>query len=147
MIGVTVKAGETDSGNDFVDSNNDSIIGTVKDDNGNPLSEVPFQLSKMNPDGSYTAFLTTKTDSKGAYSFDDLEPGDYRVVETNLDAYLKNVSDNNTTNDGDPTDTKTAVDNTIGVRLVPGETDDGNDFVDSDNGRVGALLRATIMSA
>ena len=38
LIKVNLKAGERDSGNDFVDSNNESISGTVNGDRVNPLA-------------------------------------------------------------------------------------------------------------
>ena len=43
-IGVVLNPGEKDTDNNFVDSNNGAITGTVQDDNGNPISGVPIQL-------------------------------------------------------------------------------------------------------
>ena len=57
-------------------------------------------------------------------------------MATNPAAYPANVSDEDVTNDLDPTDTNTDVDNIIGVTLQPGEIDDGNNFVNSDNGAI-----------
>ena len=75
---------------------------------------------------------TTTTDGSGNYIFADVEPGDYNVVETNP-AGFQDISDQDNSNDGDPTDTDTTVDNIVGVTLQPGEDDTDNDFVDELN--------------
>jgi uncharacterized surface anchored protein len=137
LIGVTLQPGEQDTDNNFVDSNNGAITGTVKDDNGRPIPNVPIQL--QNSAGIVVA--TTTTDSTGAYKFTEVEPGTYKVVETNLPAYPKNVSDNDSTPDDDPADLNKFTDNAVGVELKPGETDTGNDFVDSDNGKITGTVK------
>jgi uncharacterized surface anchored protein len=43
-IKVTLTPSEDDTGNDFVDSNDGSITGTVKDDNGSPIPGVILTL-------------------------------------------------------------------------------------------------------
>jgi hypothetical protein len=40
IVGVKLNTGENDTGNDFVDSDNSKISGTVKDDHGTQLSVV-----------------------------------------------------------------------------------------------------------
>jgi len=138
IIGVDLKPGETDTGNDFVDSNNGIIKGTVKSDNLIPLGNVKIEL--LATDGA-TVIETTKTNAQGNYEFQDVEPGEYTVRETNPVEYPANIMDQDTTRDGDPTDMDTVVDNLIGVKLSPGETDGGNDFIDGDNGSISGSVK------
>ena len=138
-IGVVLKPGEKDTDNNFVDSNNGAITGTVKDDNGNPIPAAPIQLQLI--EGTTTTVVgTTTTDSNGAYSFVDVEPGNYIVIQSNLPTYPVDVSDYDTIPDGDSTDTDTVVDSSVGVTVEAGETDGGNDFVDSDNGLISGTV-------
>ena len=45
VIGLTVKPGKNDEGNNFVDTDNHgSISGSVTDDADNPLFDLPLQL-------------------------------------------------------------------------------------------------------
>ena len=106
--------------------------GNVSDDQGNPLSGVTIELQA--PDG--TVIDTTTTDGSGNYIFADVEPGDYNVVETNPAGFPGNISDQDSTPDGDAADSDTTVDNVVGVTLNPGEDDTGNDFVDNNNGSI-----------
>ena len=131
-IGVKLEPGEKDTDNNFVDSNNGAITGTVKDDNGNPIPGVSIQLQNSRAG----VVATTTTDSNGAYKFTEVEPGTYKVVETNLPSFPLNVFDYDTTDDNDPEVGDKVTDNVVGVTLNPGETDSGNDFVDSDNGKI-----------
>ena len=126
-IAVTLKPGEDDKDINFVDDNNAAISGTVSDDQGNPLSGVKIELLK---DG--VVIESILTDQLGIYSFNDVEPGDYVVKETNPVGYPKNVRDGDILDDGDADDLKTTADNLITVTLTPGELDSGNDFVDRD---------------
>ncbi|NEQ73046.1 MAG: hypothetical protein F6K23_08125, partial [Okeania sp. SIO2C9] len=132
IVGVTLEPGEDDTDNDFVDEiPNGSISGTVTEDTDNngtgdtPLADVEVVLR----DDQGNNVATTTTGSDGTYSFNDVEPGDYEVVQTNLPGY-QDVSDQDNSNDGDPTDNDTTVDNIVGVTLEPGEDDTDNDFVD-----------------
>jgi serine-aspartate repeat-containing protein C/D/E len=70
---VTVKPSEKDDGNNFVDSNNGSISGTVKDDNGNPIVGVTVELK----DASGNTIDTATTTANGGYVFNEVEPGEY----------------------------------------------------------------------
>ena len=65
-----------------------------------------------------------------------VEAADYMLVEENLLNFPINVSDQNRIDDVDLTESDISVDNMIGVKLTPGETDDGNDFVDSNKGKI-----------
>ena len=139
LIGVSLKPGEKDTGNNFVDSNNGAITGAVKDDNGKPIARVPIELQLI--EGSTAIVVgTTTTDFSGVYKFTEVKPGTYKVVESNLPAYPDDVSDYDAIPDGDASDLDTTVDNSIGVTLEAGETDAGNDFVDSDNGVISGTV-------
>ena len=85
------------------------------------------------PDGA--AIDTTTTGNDGSYSFTDVAAGDYVVVEVTPTG-LTDVSDQDTTPDGDSFDDDTSVDDQIAVSLSPGETDTGNDFVDENKGSI-----------
>ncbi len=106
-ISVTLKKSEHDTGNDFVDSNNKSISGTVKDDDLQPLANVVIQLKN----GTGTIIATAATSILGEYSFNELEPGDYIVVEIQPGSHPISVIDEDEEGDGDAGDSVTTVDN------------------------------------
>ncbi len=98
---VDVVAGTTTSGIDFVDEQLSGITGTVladidNDDIGDdPISGVTITLKDSNgndidsDDGTPGVQpTTTTTDSNGVYSFANLSPGSYQVVETDLAGYF-----------------------------------------------------------
>ena len=132
QIAVTVVSGELDDGNNFGEQALASIEGHVLVDNDGDgtgdtgLSGVEVTLLDSNGD---PVGIPATTAADGSYSFTDLEPGDYTVVETQPTGYIS-VSDQDQQPDGDPQDTDTSVDDEIGVNLIPGETDAGNDFVE-----------------
>ncbi|MDX1408970.1 MAG: carboxypeptidase-like regulatory domain-containing protein, partial [Saprospiraceae bacterium] len=85
-IPVIVSAGEADEDNNFVNGRPGSICGSVIEDTGAPISTVTITLyydddGDGNPDGAPIASTLTDGDS-GNYCFEDLEPRDYVVVET-----------------------------------------------------------------
>ena len=104
-----------------------STSGTVKDGGGVAIPKVPLVLTM--PSGTVVA--TTSTNDVEAYLFINVPPGNYSVVEIGLTAYPVDISDVDTSIDGDVSDANTTVDNIIGVPVEQGEKDDGNDFVDS----------------
>ncbi|MEL7079262.1 MAG: SdrD B-like domain-containing protein, partial [Cyanobacteria bacterium J06582_2] len=124
VLDVTIGAGETSTGNDFIDELG-HISGNVKsddDDNGTGdtnLENVTVELLDRNGD----IIATTITDSDGNYEFSGVTPGNYRVKQTNLTGY------------GDVT--PTVLDVTIGE----GETNTGNDFVD-ELGRIAGNVKS-----
>ena len=136
QIAVSLTSGETDDGNDFVDENTGSISGNVTEDTtGDGLGDTPQQGVTVelyevdgagNPVGDPIA--TTVTASDGSYSFDNVSPGDYMVIEVQP-AGLEDVSDSDETPE-DSNDGSTPVDNQIPVTVQPGEADDDNNFVD-----------------
>ena len=136
-IAVTLMPGEIeDDGNNFVEQRLASISGWVAvdtdgDKNGDsPLADVTLTLL----DAAGNTIATTTTAKKGWYSFTGLQPGEYTVVETQPAGYISvKDQDENTADAGDPDpqDSDTAVDDEIGVNLIPGETDKGNNFVEA----------------
>jgi len=110
---VTLNPGEEDKDNEFFDSDNGSISGTVTDDHGNILSNVKITLETS----TETDIQTTVTDSIGKYIFASVEPGQYFVVlEEHPARYPSNISDQDSTHaDGDVSDSNTAVDDCIPV--------------------------------
>ncbi len=141
---VTLSAGESDTNNNFVDQQNGSISGTVEEDttgNGSgdtALSGVTLTLKDSNGD----TVATTTTNSSGNYTFSNVTPGDYTVVETDPTGY-SSVSDEDSVTDGGGNDGETGSDgvndNTISVNLLANETDSGNDFVDELNTATGTI--------
>ena len=81
-IPVTVAAGESDTGNDFVEEVQASISGTVTiDTNNDDLGEEGFEgvtIELVDEDGNVAA-TTQTTGTNGAYVFNDVTPGDYTV--------------------------------------------------------------------
>ncbi len=149
-IPVNLAAGETDSGNDFVDEQLGTISGTVKQDNNNDdlgdaaLVGVTVTLytdpnGDGNPADGVVYGVPTTTDGTGAYSFSGVVPGTYVVVETDPVGY-QSVTDGDSTVDSplNPVDATngSGTDNRIPVNLAAGETDSGNDFVDEQYGAI-----------
>ena len=118
------------------DINNDNVgdsgiegvtvtLYTDPNNDGNPADGVP-----------YGAAATTSTD--GSYSFTNLPPGRYVVVETQPSGYL-DVTDGDTSVDtaGSPADAaNVTTDNRIAVNVMAGETDAANTFVEEQPGTV-----------
>lgn len=137
---LSIAAGQTDNTldagyyqtsviNGFVlaDSNNDNIGDLA-------ITGVTLTLySDPNGDGDPADGVVIGSlivsDSSGAYSFTNLAPGSYVVVETQPSDYLT-VIDGDTTNPGDDTINASSTDNAIPVTVVSGETDDGNNFIE-----------------
>ena len=111
-----------------------TISGTVEDTDGNPINGVTVELQ----DGTGNVVndvdgnpLSAITDMNGNYSFTNVIPGDYVIVETDNAGY-DSSSDSDNVNDGvnDTDNNPDTNDNQIPVSVVSGETDTGNDFVD-----------------
>ncbi|MEL6987486.1 MAG: SdrD B-like domain-containing protein, partial [Bacteroidota bacterium] len=120
MIPVVLFPGEDDENNDFVDVPTSEISGTVLEDTDNddigdsPLEGVIVILLDSNGD---TVAVDT-TDMNGLFDFENLEPGDYTIIEVDPEDY-ESVSDTDGPND-----------NTINVTLDSGSSSTGNEFVD-----------------
>ena len=117
-ISVVLQPSEIDKNNDFVDSNKGSISGSVTDDADKPLVGVVLELKQ-----GTTTVATTSTNPDGTYTFPNVVPGVYTVIETNPTGYPSNVRDYDTIPDGDGGDTDTTPDNSILVTLEPSEED------------------------
>ncbi len=141
---VTLAAGETDSGNDFVDEQLGAISGTVaQDTNNDSTGETTLQgvtvrlFTDPNGDGDPAdgtqVGSSQTTDINGAYAFTGVQPGSYVVVETDPLGY-QSAADGDSTADSplNPADAANAsqTDNRLPVNLAAGETDSGNDFVE-----------------
>ena len=141
-IPVSIASGETDDGNNFVEEQPGVIAGAVTEDTNNdgvgedPIAGVVVELFEDTdgdgqPDGVAIASTTTGTD--GSYSFSDVAPGDYVVVETQPTGF-DTVTDEDGTLAGDDIANVSATDNAIPVSIASGETDDGNNFVEEQDG-------------
>ncbi|MEM8828799.1 MAG: SdrD B-like domain-containing protein [Cyanobacteria bacterium P01_G01_bin.19] len=144
-LAVTLLAGETDDGNDFVDHQNGEISGTVEEDTDNngsgdsALSGVTVTLK----DSLGNTVATETTDSSGNYAFSDVTPGDYTIEETDLSGYSSvSDADNDADATSDDATNSDPNDNTLAVTLLPNETDSGNDFVDEQNGSISGSVTA-----
>jgi von Willebrand factor type A domain/SdrD B-like domain len=134
-IPVTLTAGASSPGNDFVDKRFGSIAGNVKEDlNNDDVGDA--NLAGVNVtllDSAGAVVGSMLTGPAGNYKFVDLPPGAYIVVETNLPGY-SDVSDT----EGSPLDGEIAVD------LSVGENSTGNNFVDERLGGIsGTVLEDT----
>ena len=139
QIAGFVGPGETDVNNDFVEESiSGAITGNVSVDTGVNLSGVTLTLYEdTDGDGvlsaaeidAQTSPTTTTTDGSGNYSFEDVAPGDYIVVETQPSTF-SSLSEVEGGDDGDRPDDGLL--NSIAVIVEPGETDSGNDFVETE---------------
>ncbi|MGJ8726607.1 MAG: SdrD B-like domain-containing protein [Roseibacillus sp.] len=163
LIPATVDAGETDSGNDFVEELPAAIAGTIYEDtdgdgngdvainvvtltlctdlNGDGDSDDAGEGPADNPNlvGSQDYTVTT---TNGTYAFTGLTPGSYVVKETQPNDYLTVTDLDSSTDTGTTADQSNAStgDNLIPVTVDAGETDGGNDFVEEVPVAVGNLV-------
>ena len=147
-IPVSVASGETDNGNDFVEEAPGSIAGTVTEDTDNDgdgedaIGGVVIELfADTNGDGvaDGPAIASTTTAANGSYSFPNVAPGDYVVVESQP-AGFDTVTDLDSTLPGDDIANASTTDNAIPVSVSSGETDDGNDFVEEAPGSIAGTV-------
>ena len=141
-IPVIVLPAENDCQNDFIeDPVPGTITGTVVTELNTPLAGVVLTLyHDTNADGNEDGapIGTATTNVSGMYSFTGVEPGLYVVVET-TPANYSNISDydhSTTPPDTDGNDSAQGTDDDIPVKMVPGETDADNDFVDGTPGSI-----------
>ncbi|MFZ1752949.1 MAG: SdrD B-like domain-containing protein, partial [Caldilineaceae bacterium] len=117
-IDVTLTSGQTSLQNDFLDTKPITLTGSVFSDpagNGTGttgLASVPITLTGTNGLGQPIT-LTTTTGPTGAYTFTNLLPGTYTLVETNPTGY-KSTSDVQ----GSPTDDTIVVTVTSGTNVT-----------------------------
>jgi len=131
-IPVTVKKGEgDDTGNNFVDTQAGTVLGSVKDSSGNPIAGVTVEIKDVGGNVVNDAGgnpLTTTTLPDGTYSFANVPLGDYEIVQTDKPGYAS-VSDTGSSDD-DTTPNANTNDNKIPISVTFDETDINNDFVD-----------------
>jgi hypothetical protein len=83
-MGVSIKPGDKDIANNFVDVDNCSTSSglVTGDDDKQLFAWLGIVLQLLNPDGSVIA-TTTMYIKKGEYVFRDVKVGDYTVKEMN----------------------------------------------------------------
>ena len=88
-IPVTLAAGETDTGNTFIDEQYGSISGRVLVDiNGDNVGDTPIAGVLLTLRTAAGATLgTSTTDTNGSYAFNSMAPGAYVVIETQPPGY------------------------------------------------------------
>ena len=130
IISVILESGEHDSDNNFINiiPNYGQIGGFVyEDQNGDDIGDVGMggiQITLY--DLNNNSIARVQTEGTGRFLFEDVTPGDYYLVETDVVGY-EDVSDFDTDSD-DPNDVDGAND-VIYVTVNPNEIDDGNTFV------------------
>ena len=123
-IPVTLTSGLVSTNNNFYDTHPGSIAGNVLVDvNGNGIADsndtngiVGVTVTLQTTGGVVLA--ATLTSASGAYSFPNLLPGSYVVVETNLSGWISTL------------DTAPPNDDHIPVTLVSSQVSTGNNFYD-----------------
>ena len=121
---ILVLPGQAVTGQNFVEVQYGSLSGTVLNDTtgdgsgDSPISGVTITLKNSNGD----VVDTTTTAPDGSYSFPDLVPGSYTVVENDLFGYLSVTS------------------NTLVRTVPPGENAVAN-FVDTQPGSITGTVR------
>ncbi len=147
---IVVSAGAANTANNFVEEQYGSIAGAVSRDTNNDgtadavFAGVTVQLyADSNNDGvadNATVLDTAVTDGAGVYSFVNVLPGSYVVVEVDPAGYAS-IADGDATADapGSPADAANVsqTDSVVPVNLAAGETDNGNNFVDRGTGSIG----------
>ncbi|MDQ8192397.1 SdrD B-like domain-containing protein, partial [Roseibacillus persicicus] len=144
---ISVSGGSDSSGNDFVEEAPGSISGTVLADTDNnntgdtaiegvvlTLKDAAGNDIDSDPVAAGVQPTTTVTDEFGAYSFTNLTPGDYQVVETQPSGY-DSVSDVDGANNdivGDETP----------ITVSAGSNSSGNDFVEEQPGSLSGTVLA-----
>jgi len=138
-IPVKVEPGEADSNNDFIESPDaGSVAGMVEDVEGNPLEGVVLTLD----DGdAATVDPTAMTGADGTYEFTDVPVGTYTVVEDQPANYGSVSDEDATPEDPDVMDNDGIVNDEIPVKVLPGEDDLDNNFIESpDAGSVSGIV-------
>ncbi|MGL4409437.1 MAG: beta strand repeat-containing protein [Zoogloea sp.] len=120
------------SGQVFLDQNNNGVLNAA--DSG--ISGVAIQLLN----GSGTVVASTTTDSSGNYSFANLNPGTYSIVEPAQPANTSNGltvagSMANGGTAGTPTGLATLPSKIAGIILPPNTTSSANNFAEITNNR------------
>ncbi len=144
-IPITVAPGQSVTGRDFVNTQPGSISGSVlADTDGDDIGDtglegVPLTLldGGGNPilDGNGNP-ITTVTDENGFYTFPDLLPGTYQVVETQPSGYasVSDIDGGNPDHIGDE----------IPITITPGQHITGQDFIEVQLGSISGTVLADL---
>lgn len=110
---------------------NCSISGYVKvDTDNNGIGDTPLEGVKITLLTENLDYVAEKfTDINGYYEFNFLPPGNYILVQTQPNGY-DSIMDEDEDPDGDPMDGDVMVNDTVFVRLLIGEADIENNFVE-----------------
>ena len=132
-ISVTVESNVEDTGNDFIESQLGTITGNVSQDtDGDNLGDANLpagiELTLLDSNGGFVE--TTNTDGDGNYSFTNVVPGNYTVVQSQPAGFVS-VAENEGGDDDDNPGNDNTVNNRISVTVDPSETDTDNDFVEA----------------
>ena len=143
FIPVSVALSERDDGNDFVEALAGALSGSVLVDTDNDgdgdlgLETVLLTLKDSAGDDIDSDELTPGvqpttvfTDSNGDYSFSNLLPADYEVVQTQPTGFVS-LGD---ADGGDP--------NRTNISVFPGATNSGNDFEEVEPGSITGFVLA-----
>ena len=150
QIGFQINTGDNLSGCNFLDAQTGTVSGSIRrDTNNDNVGDVAQSgltvalFTDPNADGDPADGVqfgsSTTTDSSGNYSFTLVPPGSYVVVQTPATGTVPAIDGDTTTLGDDATNTNTK-DNRIPVAITPGETDDGNNFVNVNTVAFGNLV-------
>ena len=141
IISAVVLAGNESMNNDFLDTLPAELHGQVRldadadgdmGDSDSPISGVTIRLYRdNNHDGEFTEdelVGTTVTDENGSYSFVDLIPGEFLVIEEDPAGHTSSA------------DIVGANDNQIPVTLASRQVSTGNDFLDTRGVTIGNFV-------
>ena len=96
------------------------------------INNTLLTLYVLNDNGSYVPTgKTTYTDANGDYQFTNLDPGTYKVVETNRSDYIISVGNTPGTVNSVTRGVSTSVDILSGIALEGGDNSVDNDFADT----------------
>ncbi|MCC5848416.1 MAG: DUF11 domain-containing protein [Verrucomicrobia bacterium] len=131
---ITIELGTDVTGQDFVNTQLGAISGTIRldttgDNAGNiPHAEIQVELF----DEANNSLGTTDTDSNGFYVFENLPPGEYRVVQSVPAGFVA-------VNDVDGGDL-TQIGDVDLITVLPGQTTAEQDFVNAEFGSISGTI-------
>ncbi len=150
QIGFQINSGDNLSGCNFLDAQTGTVSGSVlldtNNDNVGDTAQVGVTVKLFtdpNADGDPSDGVqfgsATTTDSNGDFIFTLVPPGNYVVVQTPATGTVPAFDSDLTLPNDDVANTNTK-DNRIPVAITPGETDDGNTFVNVNTVAFGNLV-------
>lgn len=135
LASVTANEAETDLTNNSATAQSTPALGSISGtvyvdrdgDNNQEAGDAPIAgvlLTLLNANGQQVA--TATTDANGRYSFTNLAPGVYRVVETQPDAPFFNLDQTSGTAGADPS----GLNQIANITVVANEDSEANDFTE-----------------